>query len=215
MSLLALAVAGTIAGVAQGDISLTSGSISLSASWTGGDPVLPDPTVVYSGHRDVNWTSGEGYGFVDLPLITAGVHDYFPGDSKIGAKSGIGGGFNDIRIHSFTFTADHTINFVVTESMTFLRYLTSAGELLGPFDVATLRNTDTGSTPIDLITHATGIVPAGHYEIRLLVTQEWETDLQPIGFHTDFFIDFDPIPSPASATVLGMSALAASRRRRS
>lgn len=191
--------------------------MSLAASWTGGDPVLPDPTVVYSGANSVNWNSGAGYTFVGLPLITAGVLDEFytdPADSKISLRSGIGGGFNDVRFHSFTFTASHTINFVVTEDMTFLRYLLPNGELLGPFDVATMQNMDTVSTPIDLLSNATGFVTAGNYQIQLLVTQEWETDRQSIGLAMDFFIDFNPVPSPGSVTLLGVSAVAVARRRR-
>ncbi len=212
--MLASTTVAAIAGAAHGDIILTSGSISLAASWTGGDPVLPDPSIVHSGQSTVNWTAGAGYTFLYLPLITPGVHDEFVGEGKISAKSGIGGLFNDVRLHRFTFTAIHSINFLVTEDMTYTRSLWPAGELLGPFDLATIRNTDTGSTPIDLLANATGFVSPGNYEIQLLVTQEWETDLQSISFHMDFFIDFDPVPSPGSVTLLGVSSLAVARRRR-
>ncbi|GMV27511.1 MAG: hypothetical protein AMXMBFR58_35420 [Phycisphaerae bacterium] len=203
-----------LASAAHGGITLTSGYMSLAASWTGGDPVLPDPDVVYSGSKTVTWTAGEGYAFVDLPLITAGGNDIFPGEDKIVAKSGIGGGFNDVRVHAFTFTAIHTIRFEVTEDMTFWRGLYPAGELLGPFDVATLQNLDTGAAPIDLLTNETGFAPAGSYELQLLVTQEWESDTPNPSFHMDLFIAFSAVPAPGTAGLLGVSAVAAVRRRR-
>ncbi len=215
-----LVVVGAVAGVADcaySEVTFTAGQVSTTFSWRGGD-INPagyeDPNTVWSATASTNYSGNYGHAGAYLGHGHGTMQASLNGGVRAESYIESGWGFYDVRTRDFTLESTHVQYLTLSQDYVFTRDLTHTG-FTGPFDSATLLNTDLGGAPIDLLTTTSGVLPAGNYRWQTSLSAEWSTDQRAIthnGSTMEIYFQLVPAPGGAAMLILG-SALACRRRR--